>query len=700
MRPQEQLRLLTKIWGRGETGYVFLPWIDAKAARTSARKSSWREGTAFHWPADRAKVLDHLTKHADDDLYFAPMMFSGKGRRSDLAMKGNRLWADLDEADPRQIEEHLKPTYAWETSPGRYAAVWSMTEDRPDVTEQGMENHRLSIYLGADPSGWDTTQLLRVPGSANNKPDKPEGCRGKVLWADREIHTWDAFEALPEVAQIHTVDVDSLSEDIIAEVDRHAVWAKVRLKVSRSVREFMRMKDTGGLDRSGTSWQISRELADHGCSLAEIVAIVRPTVWNKFDGRQDELKRLMTEAAKALAQVDKNKDAAVLELEEVDDTPKPEGLVGFQSDDSFLKVPRTKWMIRDIWSENGVGFIAGAPKSMKSWLALHMAFSVSTRTDYWGHSVTRSRNVLYIQQEDDAATVKQRLGIIVDSQDDRYHWDGVMRLNDASQVTWEPAIVTPHMLSVQVQSGFIASDTGWQAWLAEMVTTHDIGLVVMDTLMTVSGGIDTDNAREIKSMMLDPLKVISRANKCAIVLVHHNTKGGQNNRGAMNMAGSGQIHAWADCGIYVHSREGNELKVEIETKFGANRTTHISLDSLNVEQGERPLWLPREVLKEESGTGEVTRADMGRGNRTPTGKKRESAAVDVFTYPDGPIDEDLTGRGLTVFDQRAIISRRVRKAVKEAMDEGVTTPFAIAKELNITKGRVTTALKDIRGGRP
>lgn len=682
LKPNEQLRLLTKIWGRTEKGFVFLPWIPVAQARTAARKRSWKEGKAFQWPEDKVAIQAHLEQHKEDELYFAPMVFSGKARQSDLAMKSDRLWADLDEADPNHIEEDLKPTHAWETSPGRFAAVWEMTSDQPEAYAPGMENHRLTMHLGADPSGWDITQLLRVPGSANNKPGRPEGTRGKLLWSDRGRHDWDAFDELPPVEVVDAVSIDNLSEKLIDAVDRHAIWAKVRLKVSRRVREYMRMKDTAGLDRSETAWQIARDLADAGCEIHEIVAIMRPSIWNKFEGRQDELKRLMIEASKAVAQVSKSdadRNEALEESLDDDEAPKPEGLVSFQVDESFLNVPRPKWMIRDLWIEGGVGFIAGAPKSMKSWLALHMAFAVATRTNYWEHSIPKSRPVLYIQQEDDVNTVKHRLGIIVDSQDDRYHWHGVMRLNDAQQVEWHPPTVTPSLLSVTVQSGFTASNAGWQVWLEEMIAAHDIGLVVMDTLMTVSGGIDIDSAREVKGEMLDPLKIIARQHNCAMIFVHHNTKGGQNNRGAMNMSGSGQIHAWADCGIYVHERNGNELKIEIENKHGANRTTHLSLDSMDLDKTPdgRSLWLPREVVKEESGTGTVTAADIANAT-TPRGKRGAG-----------------TGK-ISMQQQKKLDGEANRQKVQDCLDAGMTSTSSIAMKTGMSASTVARHLKALR----
>lgn len=40
----------------------------------------------------------------------------------------------------------------------------------------------------------------------------------------------------------------------------------------------------------------------------------------------------------------------------------------------------TPWLVRSLWSEQAVGFLAGTPKSCKSWLGLDIAISVASST--------------------------------------------------------------------------------------------------------------------------------------------------------------------------------------------------------------------------------------------------------------------------------------------------------------------------------
>src|SRR5699024_10535579 len=134
------------------------------------------------------------------------------------------------------------------------------------------------------------------------------------LWDAGPRYVWSDFEDLPEVGSQVVDEVELVDEDVIDRVDRHEVWGRLRLKVSRRVREVMVLKtEPPAGNRNEVLWQIEREVADAGASLVEIVAIVRASVWNKYRGRHDEMKRLKIEAAKAIAA--KDESPAVEEIE-------------------------------------------------------------------------------------------------------------------------------------------------------------------------------------------------------------------------------------------------------------------------------------------------------------------------------------------------------------------------------------------------
>ena len=191
MKHEEQLRIISQAWGN-QDGYVFFPWITGKATNREERIKGYNEGPPFKWPEDQAKILEHMNSHTGDDLYWCPSIFEANKRQLEVAMDEHCLWADLDEVDPRGIDDQYKPTIAWETSPGRFQALWLIMRgfDIQGASWAGGENQRMTYYLGADSGGWDITQLLRIPGWNNHKPVYKEGNQGKpvegrLLWWDK-----------------------------------------------------------------------------------------------------------------------------------------------------------------------------------------------------------------------------------------------------------------------------------------------------------------------------------------------------------------------------------------------------------------------------------------------------------------------------------------------------------------------------------
>lgn len=637
---KQQVQVLARIWGRDREGFVFLPWIPGWCKDKEERKKNYHEGAAFEWPQDEAKILAHLDNHPKDDVYFAPCLFLDKRRIEQFAEPERALWADLDEADPREVDQTYRPTIAWETSPGRFQAIWLLNTLRVGASWADKENHRLTVYLGADPSGWDTTQLLRVPGRANWKPEYPtkgsENATEGLLWDSGPRYTPDDFQDLPAVSGGAE---DLITDDTlgVGRVDRHEVWAKVRLKVSRTVREYMSITSLDaaeGADRSEVLWQIERDLADAGCTMAEIVAVVRKTVWNKYAGRQDEIKRLSMEAAKAIKIGGKHekpkKDTGLTEaddspLEEPEpETPKPG--IQWLTDVMAHRISRPRWLIRNVWSRGGCGFIAGDPKSYKSWVALDMVTSIATGTPFLNDAqfavVGGAQPALYVQEEDGEIIVRDRLEQVVEGKSAGQHWHGTMQLENG-ELMWSPP-THPILMGFYVRSGFTASDPGWQAWLLEIIGDLKAVMTTIDTLGTTAGGIDTDRAPELMSKILRPMRTIADQTGCAMAVVHHNRKGTASEaRGGSRMLGSVALHAWVDDALYVHGREKmaggrSKIRVERESKSGIDQRWIVEIPQMGITNmsGGRVVWAP------ETGIWSDEDPETGDKPSTPGGVKR------------------------------------------------------------------------------
>lgn len=568
---EKALRIISRAWGK-QSGYAFFPYIDRERQRQSGkRRVGFNEGPAFLWPRDRDKILEHMMAHTQHDLYWGPSLYEYPMRREDVAMDEHALWADLDAVDPRTLDDY-PPTIAWESSPGRYQALWlSIKGDFQGASWPGNENQRLTYLIGADPSGWDTTQLLRVPLWVNHKLEYADSAgenpKGKLLWIDGPKYLPGDFAELPPVVIGQNTELtEALAADIDG-VDRLATIARIKLKLNHRARELLSAKEASG-DKSDSLWYLIRCLADVGLSTAEIVSVVRETVWNKFRDRHDELRRLIAEASKAIA---KRSEETVAQLEKENEDeeierPEPQRL-GF-----LLKnIKKPRYLVQGILTEGACGFIAGEPKSYKSWVGLDLALSVATGADFLGHfRVQNPGPVLYIQEEDPAPTLKNRSAKIwVNKSTDTFE---LIHNEDEAGLYWLPPEQDRSFdpdVNAYIQQGFTISNEAWQIWLDETLAKGMNGepyrLLIIDTLMMTAGEVDENRSQEMTNKIFRPLKVLSRKHNVAVQVVHHMSKADKSRPG-QRLLGAVANHAWAEDSIYLARSGLKDIRIDLESK--------------------------------------------------------------------------------------------------------------------------------------
>jgi len=590
---EDMLKVVSRAWGN-QSGFCFFPWISGTAVDKTERIQSYREGPAFKWPKDKAKILTHLAAHENDDLYWCPSLFETPRRRLDQAMDEHALWADLDGVDPSKIDKDYRPTIAWETSPGRYQALWIVSGGIQGASWPGRENQCLTYYLGADLGGWDTTQLLRIPGWKNHKPEYIQqfgkAPTGKLLWSAGRLYLVDDFNELPNVPDVSIIS--DLLEEEVERVDRHKVWNdKVEFGVSRRAKEFLTAKQYSG-DRSEVLWEVERELADAGVLFNEIIALVKHSVWNKYVGRADEYKRLSTETAKALAQRTEEGDR-IVETYEKDEEQRliyPSNLFA-----QMRSVKPPTWLVKDILSEGACGFIAGEPKSYKSFCSLDLAISVATGVPFLDYfDVLNPGPVLWIQEEDPPPTVKQRLDKIYPSK----MLDKIITEN--GQIFWAPVRELPGDPPVDAYIGhrFTISNGAWLSWFDEVLEKGQYRLCILDPLMMMAGDVEETRAQQMTEKVFKPLKQLARKHKMALIVVHHLRKNDPKyaQRGGQLMLGSMANHAWAEDSLYLKRGKRGEIWVERESK--SSTSPGFKIVNLNNTRWEPQVVMPIEKESE------------------------------------------------------------------------------------------------------
>lgn len=185
VRPQQlRIQFFGFLFG-DQKGYLCIAYADKS-------KSAFRQ-KFFEWPIDSQAVANFIEQIQEKhNVWFCVSLLSATERAKQYCLPSSIVWADLDEVDPSNIE--LTPTISIESSPNRYHGYWRLENTVPaDVAEDF--SRRLAYKVGADKSGWDMVQLLRVPWTNNLKYDPPAPVQ--LISIEELVYSIDTFDALP-----------------------------------------------------------------------------------------------------------------------------------------------------------------------------------------------------------------------------------------------------------------------------------------------------------------------------------------------------------------------------------------------------------------------------------------------------------------------------------------------------------------------
>lgn len=533
-------RLLSAVWGT-RSGFVFLPFKDRS-------DDKWHETPGVPY----AGVLPSTREPAGRaDQYFCPVVFSEPHRKKEYALPTNVLWADLDPVDPTTCR--VKPSVAWESSPGRYHALWFLTQEIPP-DEAAALSKRIAYADGGDKGGWDLTQVLRIPGTHNFKYDSAPLV--KLLWAKSQAYSVSEItRAYPPVNgdAPHTDQLEGWPEleEVIIQT------AITTLPVGLRKRLF---QSPDG-DRSLELQKLTRDLVRFGVAPEVVTHMIQRSTWNKFAGRADEKMQLLKQVSSATAAVSaapsKTKKQEEIKLEAIADMKVHEW-------GSFMQIPTTlRWLVDEAWVDGTVGFISGRSKSYKTWIALDLALSIVSGSAFLGrYPVRRTGPVLLIQEEDPSSVLQERLRLIGKMK-------GMLPKVIKSSSTFLEIEFPQYPLHIINLQGFNLGHTDRVAQVRKLIAEINPVMVILDPLIVMLGsGVDEYRANEV-STVLQSVKMWREEFGCSVVIVHHWNKG-KNEEGtrlAEHMYGSFAFHAWLESALHVMPiiPEGDDDNQQINT---------------------------------------------------------------------------------------------------------------------------------------
>jgi AAA domain/RepB DNA-primase N-terminal domain len=554
-------RVLKAVWGN-RNGFVFI---------TYKRHGKWTEPAAL--PIREGKVnLDKLQIPADADQYWCPLVFGVARRLKENALPTNLLWADLDPVHPDHCR--MKPSIAWESSPGRYQALWFLNKEIP-AAEAAQLSKRIAYADGGDKGGWDVTQVLRIPGTRNHKYESKPPV--KLMWAKRAAYSTEEIRKTypPLNGEMLSSRVNLTWPDIqesAIQLSLGTLPIGLRRRLSQS---------TEGADRSTELQKLARDLIRWGLDSNLVLHLLQRSTWNKFSGRQDEKQQLLKQVSDALAIVQQralvkqpkkqlSASPANVNATEWNDTDEvPIQLMEIQRWTDFMTIPtHLKWLVQDSWVDQTVGFISGRSKSYKTWIALDLALSILSGQPFLGqYSVARTGPVLLIQEEDPTAILQERLRLIAKSK-------GMLpsiSFTGNGNFNIEYPDYPLHIVNLQ---GFKLTDPDKLGQIREEIAIIHPVMVIVDPFINVLGEINEHQATEMVTV-LQIMKMWREEFGCNVCVVHHwnKTKTEEGDRGGAHMYGSFALHAWLESALHVEPIIDPETEridtVTIEREFKA-----------------------------------------------------------------------------------------------------------------------------------
>lgn len=560
------LTLMSQVWGEDQA-YVCISLRDPE--QKAGEPGYWKD-LILEWPNDKPKLKKILDKAKESrkDIYWAPLTFDKPRRSKDHVKSTKWLYADLDEADPREFPEELSPSAWWESSPGRFQAIWHLDRE-VSPSQQSKLNKHLSYALGADKGGWDLTQVLRVPGTPNHKYENVRVSKPRMNGA----HPISASS----LTKLEAGGGEDLSESPIPASDLLPpdLILKQR-KISARAKQLLKARPSNAVEgqRSERLWELECLLAEAGLTVAEIVSLTKGCVWNKFEGRHDEETRLATEARKAILHAaprkpepkDRRDDSSGVSV--IDDDPEARPQLWHEFDRDHKPI---KWLVSEVWGEAEVGFISGTPKSYKSWLSLDMAVSVATGTKFLGSFKAETKRVLLIQEEDPKVVTQDRLLKIAGAK-------GLVGAEITGPNSIDMVYDLPDNLFIMSGEGFQITDEDWLENLKEWIDELKVDLVILDPLMMMAEGLDEFKAFDMMTKALKPLKRVRAETDAAICVVHHHGKS-KEATGASAMYGSVALWAWEESALHLQILSPGKILAERFSK-------HSKLNPITIEVGD------------------------------------------------------------------------------------------------------------------
>ena len=250
----------------------------------------WSEGG----PQTMSSAAFGVDPVAPYDQYITPLKYNGLRKKGLLGNPGV-IFADFDN-ETYQGSFRLPPSIVVSSSPGHFHLYWLLKE--PTTPELWAPRAKgWTAEIGADPGGWDATQVLRIPGTWNHKYDPP----AEVWLASFKpelVYDLDQFPLAdlgPEIEANTAPEPDrSRGQRLLADgINNGKIPLSSIYWLTASEEDI---KALGTIDRSAILWQQERVLLEAGYTPIEVFDLLYHAGIDKWRGQPLKLWREINKA--------------------------------------------------------------------------------------------------------------------------------------------------------------------------------------------------------------------------------------------------------------------------------------------------------------------------------------------------------------------------------------------------------------------
>ena len=273
------------IFGESE-GFLYIGWRNDEGILNRFE--------AIKYPEALPTAVKIVELHREEDVYFSPMLYSVPRRKKSTVSVTPVVYADTDQFDPSKFL--AQPTLNVETSSGKTHSYWVL--DKSTYAPQDVSRVARAISMahderdengnkiGVDPSGWDLTQLLRVPGTTNTKYGSAEAVFVRDI--SGEIYSLDDLANAYDPQNVSAVEIhvaSSMPTDIPEPKD-----VLPRVASIRKLSNLYSKEPAHDQDWSDTLYLFVSEMLREGFTPAEVLSVGWNAACNKYrrDGRPME----------------------------------------------------------------------------------------------------------------------------------------------------------------------------------------------------------------------------------------------------------------------------------------------------------------------------------------------------------------------------------------------------------------------------